>query len=133
MAVGLQRSGDWLAAWRSDQCAAPPANHRCAVGLLTAIAAREFRLLKLILHLELRRRAASCRALPCTSSFVCGPKFITSPEKFGEDIPTGMEVIQGQTLNFKPNVKFLRLNFFGGPPSHLGSALGSLGQSLERV
>jgi len=31
MAVGLQRSGDWLAARRSDQCAAPPANHRCAV------------------------------------------------------------------------------------------------------
>ena len=45
MAVGLHRSGDWLAARRSDQCAAPPANHRCAVDLLTAIAAREFRLL----------------------------------------------------------------------------------------
>ena len=83
IAVGLQRSGDWLAARRSDQCAAPAANHRCAVavGLLTAIAAREFQLLKLILHSELRRRAASCRALPCTSSFVCGPKFITSPVK----------------------------------------------------
>ena len=33
MAVGLQRSGDWLAARRSDQCAEPAANHRCAVGL----------------------------------------------------------------------------------------------------
>ena len=65
MAVDLQRSDDWLAARRSDQCA----NHRCAVGLLTAIAAREFRLLKLILHSELRPRAASCRALPCTSSY----------------------------------------------------------------
>ena len=32
----------------------PPANHRCAVGLL---------------HSELQRRAASRRALPCTSSF----------------------------------------------------------------
>jgi len=81
MAVGLQRSGDWLAARRSDQCAALAANQRCAVGLLTAIAARKFRLLKLILHSELRHRAASCRALPCTSSFVCGPKFITSPAK----------------------------------------------------
>ena len=70
MAVGLQRSGDWLVARRSDQCAAPPANHRCAVGLLTAIAAREFRLLKLILHSELRRRAASRRALPCTFSLL---------------------------------------------------------------
>ena len=57
------------------------ANQRCAVGLLTAIAARKFRLLKFILHSELRRRAASCRALPCTSSFVCGPKFITSRVK----------------------------------------------------
>ena len=34
MAVGLQRIGDWLAARRSDQCAALPANHRCTVGLL---------------------------------------------------------------------------------------------------
>ena len=54
-------------------------------------------------------------------------------EKFHEDIPTGMEVIEAQTLNFKPNVKFSRLNFFGGPPSHFGCALGSLGQSLARV
>jgi len=75
--IGLQRSGDWLAARCSDQCAAPMANHRCAAGLLTVIAAIEFRLLKLIL----RRRVASCRALPCTSSFVRGPKFITSPAK----------------------------------------------------
>jgi len=29
----------------------------------------EFRQLKLILHSELRRRAASCRAFPCPSSF----------------------------------------------------------------
>ena len=34
MAVVLQRSGDWLAARRGGQCAALPANHRCAVGLL---------------------------------------------------------------------------------------------------
>ena len=44
-----------------------------------------------------------------------------------------MEVIQAQTLNFKPNVKFSRLNFLGGPRSQLGCALGSLGQSLARV
>ena len=48
-------------------------------------------------------------------------------------ISTGMEVIQAQTLNFKPNFKFSRLNFLGGPPSQLGCALGSLGQSLARV
>ena len=37
MAVGLQRSGDWLAARRCDQCDTLPANHRCA--WRTAIAA----------------------------------------------------------------------------------------------
>ena len=57
MAVGLQRIGDWLAARRSDQCAALPANHRCAVGLLPLLL-EELRLLKLILHSELQRRAA---------------------------------------------------------------------------
>ena len=46
-----------------------------------------------------------------------------------------MEVIEAQTLNFKGNFKFSRLNFFlgGGPPSQLGCELGSLGQSLARV
>ena len=39
-----------------------------------------------------------------------------------------MEVIEAQTLNFKLNFKF-----FGGPPSQLGFALGSLDQSLSRV
>jgi len=52
---------------------------------------------------------------------------------FGEDIPTSMEVIEAQTLNFKPNFKFLLLKFFGVPPSQLGCALGSLGQSLTRL
>ena len=33
MAVGLKRSGDWLAARRCDQCATLPANHRWAVGV----------------------------------------------------------------------------------------------------
>ena len=54
---------------RPTICAAPPANHRCAVGLLPLLR-EEFRLLKLILHSELRRRAASRRALPCPSSFI---------------------------------------------------------------
>ena len=66
MAVGLQRSGDWILARRSgasDQRAAPPANQRCAVGLLPLLR-EELRLLKLILHSELRRRAASHRVCP---------------------------------------------------------------------
>ena len=67
MAVGLQRSGDWLAARRCDQCATLPANHRFALGVLPLLR-EEFGLLKLILHSELRRRAASRRALPCPSS-----------------------------------------------------------------
>ena len=49
MAIGLQRSGDWLAARCSDQCAALLANHRYAVGLLPLLR-EEFRLLKFILH-----------------------------------------------------------------------------------
>ena len=47
--IGWQRG-----AATNVRSAAPAANHRCAVGLLTA--SREFRLLKLILHSELRRR-----------------------------------------------------------------------------
>ena len=46
-----------------------PITARCtAVGLLPLLR-EEFRLFKLILHSELRRRAASRRALPCPSSF----------------------------------------------------------------
>jgi len=67
MAVGPQRSGDWPAARHIGRCAAPRANNRCVVGLLS-LPREEFRLLKLILHSELRRRAASRRALPCTSN-----------------------------------------------------------------
>ena len=51
-------------------------------------------------------------------------------EKFHEDIPTGMQVIEAQTLNFKPNFKFSRLIFFLGGASQLGCALG---QSQARV
>jgi len=54
-------------------------------------------------------------------------------ENFGEDIPTSPDVIEAHTLNFKPNFKFSRLKFFGGPPSPLGDGLGSLGQSVTSV
>ena len=40
-------------------------------------------------------------------------------EKFQEDIPTSPEVIRVHTMNFKPNFKFSRLQFFffgGGTP-----------------
>ena len=52
---------------------------------------------------------------------------------FCGDITTSPEVIVANTLNFKPNFKFSQLNFLVGPPSQLGCALGSLGQSLARV
>jgi len=52
---------------------------------------------------------------------------------FCGDTPASPEVIAANTLNFKPNFKFSRLKFFGGPPSQLGYALGSLGQSVARV
>jgi len=54
-------------------------------------------------------------------------------KKFHEDTPTSPEVIEPNTLNCRPNFKFSRLNFFGGPSSPLGYALASLGQSLARV
>ena len=44
-------------------------------------------------------------------------------EKFGKDIPTSKEVIEAHTLNFKPNFKFSRLNYFffgGGTPVPVG-------------
>jgi len=54
-------------------------------------------------------------------------------EKFRENSPTSPEVIEAHTLIFKPNFKFSGLNFFGGPPSQLECALGSLDQSLARI
>ena len=93
MAVGLQRSGE---------CAAPPADHRCAVGLL---------------YSELQRRAASRRAMPCTSSFLFVDQSSSRRvEKFREDILTSPEDIRAQTLNFKANFKFSPLKMFGGTP-----------------
>ena len=52
---------------------------------------------------------------------------------FRADTPASPEVIVAHTPNFKPNFKFLRLKFSGGPPFQLGFALGSLGQSVARV
>ena len=54
-------------------------------------------------------------------------------KKFSEDTPTGLEVIGAHTLNFRPNFKFSRLNFFKGTPSQMWCALASLGQSVTRV
>jgi len=42
------------------------------------------------------------------------------PEKFHEDTPTRSGVIVAHTLNFRPNFKFLRLNFFWGTPVPVG-------------
>ena len=51
-----------------------------------------------------------------------------------EDVLWGgnVVVIVANTLNFKPNFKFSRLKFWGGPPSPFGCALSRLGQSLAR-
>ena len=46
-----------------------PITARCTTVGLLPLLREEFRLLKLILHSELRRRAALRRALPCPSSF----------------------------------------------------------------
>ena len=35
-------------------------------------------------------------------------------QKFHEDTPTSPEVIEHNTLNFRPNFKFSRLKFLGG-------------------
>jgi len=53
--------------------------------------------------------------------------------KICDDTPISPDVIDVHTLNFKPNFKFSQLKFFGGPPSHLGCALYSIGQSLASV
>jgi len=54
-------------------------------------------------------------------------------KKVHEDTPTSPEVIEPNMLNFRPNFKFSRLNFFGGPPPPWGCALASVGQFLARV
>jgi len=37
-------------------------------------------------------------------------------EKFDENIPTSLEVIEAHTLNFKPNFKLINYFFWGGDP-----------------
>ena len=54
-------------------------------------------------------------------------------KKFREDTPSNPEVIELNTLNFRPNFEFSQLKFFGGPPFPLGCALASLDQSVARV
>jgi len=51
--------------------------------------------------------------------------------KICDNIPISPDVIDVHTLNFK--FSRLGLKFFGGTPSHLGCALGSIGQSLASV
>ena len=69
----------------------------------------------------------------CTQVITPGSRHVVRI-KICDDIPISSELIDVYTLNFKPNFTFSRLNFFaGGPPSQLGCALGSLGQSLARV
>ena len=53
--------------------------------------------------------------------------------KFCEDTPISPEVIGAHTVNFKVNLKFSGLKFWGGPPSQFGCALAVLGQSVARV
>jgi len=53
--------------------------------------------------------------------------------KICDDVTIRSELIDVYTLNFKPNFKFSRLQFLGRPPSQLGCALGSLGQSVARI
>jgi len=61
------------------------------------------------------------------------PRGASTEKKYREDTPTSPEVIESNTLNFRPGFLFSRLKFFGGPPSQLGNALARLGQSLARV
>ena len=54
-------------------------------------------------------------------------------KKFCEDSSTSAEVMRAQTLNFKRNFKFSRLNFLGGAPSQFWCALASVGQYVSHV
>ena len=70
----------------------------------------------------------------CTQVITPGSRHVVRI-KICDGIPISSELIDVCALNFKPNFKFSRLKIFwgGGPPSQLGCALGSLGQSLARV
>ena len=61
------------------------------------------------------------------------PSGASTEKKSREDTAASPEVIDLKTLNFRPNFKFSRSKFFGGPHPTLGCALARLGQSLARV
>ena len=60
------------------------------------------------------------------------PRGTSTEKSFARKLPS-LEVIEPNTLNFRPNFKFLRLKDFWGSPSPFGCALASLGQSLARL
>ena len=57
----------------------------------------------------------------------------STEKKFCEDTPSSPEVIELNTLNFRPNFKFSRLEIFWGTPSQFWCALARLDQSVARV
>ena len=58
----------------------------------------------------------------------------STEKKFCEDTtPNSPEVIEPNTLNFRPNYKFSGLKFVGGPPSQFRCALARFGQSVACV
>jgi len=77
-------------------------------------------------------KVVSCqKSRKILDDFFCPPKFLgaglpkivpslslqphgTSTKKFHEDTPTNPEVIEPNTLNFRPNFKFSRLKFGEG-------------------
>ena len=84
-------------------------------------------------HEAARRRKSECKInLGCQNSF-CNNGMST--KKFREDTSTNPEIIEPNTLNFRPNFKFSRLFFFlgGGARPPWGCVLASLGQSLARI
>ena len=54
-------------------------------------------------------------------------------KKFHEDTPTSPEVIEPNTVNFRPNFKFSRLNFLGDPRPPWSSPLGVCASKLWSI
>ena len=102
MAVGLQCSGNWLAARRGAATNVPRSQPITAALRFFALANFWGRALQKLYPVYQSRLAA--RRL----------------KKFCEDTPSSPEVIEGNTLNFRPNFKFSRLKFFWGTPVPLG-------------
>jgi len=70
------------------------------------------------------------KVVPILSPLLYGT---SNGKKFCEDSPISPEVLFARMMNFKPDFKFSRLKFLGGPPSLLGCALASVPQSLAHV